>query len=410
LGFPNLTYIGRVIVNLPFMRGRSLAHEVAHNWWGNGVAVDYRTGNWAEGITTYMSDYALVRNQGPTAAREMRLCWLRDFNAVPEGEAKPVSAFMSRSHQASRIVGYNKVAHVLHMLRKELGDEAFVRGIKDFWAENRFRIAGWSDLQAAFERAGTRGLNRFFEQWLNRAGAPLIEVTDVRVEKAGAQYRLSFILTQVDPAYELNVPVEIETATGIERDLVRVTGMTKKGERALSSKPLSLAIDPDFDLFRRLLPGESPPIIRDVTLVAQVDVAVLETDNDYQSVARALAAQLTRAAVPIKEKNKWAKPSRARIVIGSKTAIADFASRVLEADTSDLIERGSAAAWVNRTAEGHSVLLIRGDRSDSIAALIRPLRHFGNRSYVTSQVSRALTRGVWEMTSSPLIIDQTKPR
>ncbi len=94
--------------------------------------MDYRTGNWAEGITTYMSDYALVRNQGPTAAREMRLGWLRDFNAVPEGEAKPVSAFMSRSHQASRIVGYNKVAHVLHMLRKELGDEAFVRGIKDF--------------------------------------------------------------------------------------------------------------------------------------------------------------------------------------------------------------------------------------------------------------------------------------
>ncbi len=186
--------------------------------------------------------------------------------------------------------------------------------------------------------------------------------------------------------------------------------MTKKVERVLSSKPLSLAIDPDFDLFRRLLPGESPPIIRDVTLAAQVDVAVLETDNDYQSVARALAAQLTRAAVPITEKNKWAKPSRARIVIGSKTAIADFASRVLGADTSDLIERGSAAAWVNRTAEGHSVLLIRGDRSDSIAALIRPLRHYGNRSYVTFEGSRALTRGVWEMTSSPLIIDLTKPR
>ena len=36
LGFPNLTYIGRRILPLPFIRARSLAHEVLHNWWGNG--------------------------------------------------------------------------------------------------------------------------------------------------------------------------------------------------------------------------------------------------------------------------------------------------------------------------------------------------------------------------------------
>jgi len=41
----NLAYIGRRILPLPFIRAQSLAHEVLHNWWGNGVTLDYRNGN-----------------------------------------------------------------------------------------------------------------------------------------------------------------------------------------------------------------------------------------------------------------------------------------------------------------------------------------------------------------------------
>ena len=85
LGFPNLTYVDRRIVPLPFMRGRSLAHEVLHNWWGNGVHIDYETGNWAEGLTTYMADHALAEERDPASAAEMRLGWLRDYAALPKG-------------------------------------------------------------------------------------------------------------------------------------------------------------------------------------------------------------------------------------------------------------------------------------------------------------------------------------
>ncbi|MBW1844937.1 MAG: hypothetical protein JRJ05_11395 [Deltaproteobacteria bacterium] len=79
LGFPNLTYVGRTVLPLPFMRGRSLAHEVLHNWWGNGVAVDHATGNWAEGLTTYMADYALMEGEGADRAQEMRTCCARNL-------------------------------------------------------------------------------------------------------------------------------------------------------------------------------------------------------------------------------------------------------------------------------------------------------------------------------------------
>ena len=57
-GMPTLTYIGADVLRLPFIRATSLGHEILHNWWGNGVYVDYEQGNWSEGLTTFMADYA----------------------------------------------------------------------------------------------------------------------------------------------------------------------------------------------------------------------------------------------------------------------------------------------------------------------------------------------------------------
>jgi hypothetical protein len=121
LGFPNLTYVGRQVIPLPFMRTRSLAHEVLHNWWGNAVSVDYASGNWAEGLTTYLADYALAAAQGREAAQSMRIKWLRDYAALPKERDQPVTAFTSKQHQAAQVIGYNKVAFIFHMLTKEIG-------------------------------------------------------------------------------------------------------------------------------------------------------------------------------------------------------------------------------------------------------------------------------------------------
>jgi len=141
LGFPALTYVGRRVLPLPFMQGRSLAHEVLHNWWGNAVGVAYDQGNWAEGLTTYMADYALAEDRGAAAAREMRLRWLRDYAALPADRDMPVNRFVSKRHQAAQVIGYNKTAFVFHMLRQEIGGAAFDDGVRRFWQRHRFAVA-----------------------------------------------------------------------------------------------------------------------------------------------------------------------------------------------------------------------------------------------------------------------------
>ena len=83
LGMPSFTYLGIEVLRLPFIRTTSLGHEVLHNWWGNGIVADHASGNWAEGLTTYMADHELAARRDREQGAEMRVGWLRDYAALP---------------------------------------------------------------------------------------------------------------------------------------------------------------------------------------------------------------------------------------------------------------------------------------------------------------------------------------
>ncbi len=405
LGFPNMTYIGRTIVPLPFMRGRSLAHEVLHNWWGNGVAVDYADGNWSEGLTTYFADYGLAVQRGPDAAREMRLGWLRDFAALPVSDDKPVSSFISKSHQASQIIGYNKLAHVFHMLRDEIGDAAFDEAIRDFWREYRMKTAGWPDIRRTFEKAARRDLTWFFDQWIERTGAPQIEIADAEAKKRDGGYAVSLSVRQTGEAYQLSIPVVLETMKGTVHRKLRVSDTAETAIFELDSAPLRIHVDPDFDLFRRLLPGESPPIMRDITLAERVDAILLTTgDEAFRDAATALVNRLSRNAA-ISEEKPRAGPA---IVIGSEGDIGRYVQDAQGVTVPGIATSGSASAWTYRGPDGHPVLFIRAVDASALSALIRPLPHYGSRSYVTFEGRRARDKGVWKTDNSPLSRDFAK--
>ena len=111
-------------MRLPFIRKTSPRPRVLHNWWGNGVYVDYASGNWSEGLTTFMADYACKLGESPAAA-EMRLGWLRDALALPADAQPALRGFRSRSHGAEAAVGYGKAAMLFVMLQDRLGEAAF---------------------------------------------------------------------------------------------------------------------------------------------------------------------------------------------------------------------------------------------------------------------------------------------
>ena len=71
-GFPSYTLLGSTVIRLPFIIETSLGHEIAHCWWGNGVLVDDRQGNWCEGLTTYLADYLYKERTSEEEGRQLQ--------------------------------------------------------------------------------------------------------------------------------------------------------------------------------------------------------------------------------------------------------------------------------------------------------------------------------------------------
>jgi aminopeptidase N len=76
-----------------------------------------------------------------------------------------------------RSVVYNKGALVLHMLRRFVGEEVFVRGLQRFYGVSRFRRVGTDDLRTAFEVESGRSLESFFERWVYETGIPTLRTS-----------------------------------------------------------------------------------------------------------------------------------------------------------------------------------------------------------------------------------------
>lgn len=393
--FPGLTTIGRRVLPLPFVRGQSLDHEILHNWWGNGVRVG-RGGNWAEGLTTAMADHAAAEARGEDAA--LRLDWLRDYAALPAGRDQPLTAFRGRTHDASMVVGYGKTAFVFLMLRDLIGDEAWQAGVRRFARDQMVRDAGWPDLRRAFEAESGRDLGPFFAQWLERPGAPSLTLGGVAAVDGGVRLRLG----QGAPAYDLTVPVAVEDATGTHTHAVRLSGPETTVTLPASAPVRSVAVDPDHRLFRRLAPGETPPILRDVTLDPGSAV-VLAADGDGREPARALAARLIDGKARIVSAGK-ADPTIPLAVIGTAGVVDEALEGLSLPPVPDtLAGRGTAQVWAaRRPGGGAAVLVVRAADAAALAALLRPLPHYGRQGWLVFDGAKAVDRGGWPAGASPL--------
>jgi aminopeptidase N len=394
-GMPTLTYLGIDVLRLPFIRTTSLGHEILHNWWGNGVYPDYARGNWSEGLTTFMADYAYKEREGDLAAREMRVEWLRDFAAVPPGQDRPLTEFTSRTHSTSQIVGYDKAAMMFLMLRDLIGRDAFDLGVKLFWRNYRFKTASWEALRMSFEAASKRDLLAFFWQWLARQGAPSVRIERAELSMQPAGHRVQFTLAQSEPAYQLRVPIAIRTEHGVEVRNFDLDRPSATFSLDLDARPVELALDPDFRLFRRLSSGETPPILRQVMLDPSTVTVLPNVPASARESAELLAAKLQDHLLHI-------RPDTERttgvplLVIGLDDQVDRWlASQQLPTRPEVLRGRGSAVVWMAALPQEKSMAVVSARNAEALAALLRPLPHYGRKSYVVFDGIKAVESGVW---------------
>lgn len=280
---PTYTLMGQSVVRLPFIVKTSLGHEVLHQWFGNSVRTT--GGNWAEGLVAYMADHYYEELNGTGAAHRKRL--LLDYASyVPRGSALSLADFAWRTDLATRSVGYGKGAMVFNMLRREVGDDAFMRGLRDLYSGWRDRAAGWDALREVFEGASGRELGWFFDQWVTRPGVLELSIDEVRHLRLEQGNRVSFVVSQGGgEVRDFLLPVSVITDAGVLEDAVRVEKKTQAFELPVKGEPREIVFDRDYDLMRTPGRAETPATVS--MLIGGGSGLIVLPDSDEAAAAYA---------------------------------------------------------------------------------------------------------------------------
>jgi len=220
----------------------TLAHELAHMWFGDGVGyADWYEVWLSEGFASYFGPWLDAQTGGPSLEQAMagqRDRWLSSDvgHTLPvrwRGYENPDAALNANT--------YPKGAWILHMLRVELGDEVFFAALRDYYARHVGAAARTPDLVAAFERASGRELDWYFEQWLDRPGCPEL------VCEWGDD---GLVVRQVQegPAFEFLLPLAWTTVDGEPRS-ARFRVHARETSIGLDGAPVRDGqIDPNVEL------------------------------------------------------------------------------------------------------------------------------------------------------------------
>jgi aminopeptidase N len=202
-----------------------LAHEVAHQWWGQAVGWRNYHEQWlSEGFAQYFAALYAQHYRGDDVfegvMRQMRR-W-----AMDESDQGPIYLGYRVGHikndgRAYRAIVYNKGAAVLHMLRRLVGDDAFIRGLRRFYSESRYTKAGTDTLRVAMEAEAGRPLERFFERWVYGSSLPRLSFS-YKVETPTGSSKPEAVLhfEQGSEVFDLPVTVTLQFADRKPLDVI----------------------------------------------------------------------------------------------------------------------------------------------------------------------------------------------
>ncbi|MBK6599398.1 MAG: M20/M25/M40 family metallo-hydrolase [Proteobacteria bacterium] len=340
-----------------------------------------------------------------------------------------MSEFRSRHSPATEAVGYGKALMLFHMTRRQIGDEAFKRGLQKFYREQRGKRATFMDLARAFSAVAETDLLPMYEQWVTRAGAPDLRATDVTMARASAaneSYAVRGTLRQVQKAapFAMDIPVAIRTRAGVEMFKVASNQRDTKFEFVTQAEPLSVEIDPEFDLFRLLDARETAPslgqMFGDPEIVAVLPAAAsAETQAVYRKMIEFWGGGNAQKIDTRLDSARMALPKdRAIWFFGRDNTLAKQWFADDPAIGYAVADDGINAAGTNMPFKDHSTVVVRRNPGnpakavgwvtvDPLAAgegLARKLPHYGKYSYLGFEGTEPANtaKGEWIAADSPL--------
>ena len=245
-----------VLFGIPTRIEDVVAHEIAHQWFGDSVTESTWADLWlSEGFATYFAGLFIEKHESEEAFRE----YMRDaagrYFAYEKQRNAPIHD--TETLDLMRLLNpnnYEKGAWVLHMLRERIGDESFFKGLRDYYSTHREANATTEDLRRAVEKSSGKNLKEFFARWVYGAGHPRYQVR-WGLNRSGTFLKVTISQLQNGAAFLDPLPIEVEVnGQKIKRTIYpksKVAALTIR----LSGKPTSTKFDPDETLLKEVVPA-----------------------------------------------------------------------------------------------------------------------------------------------------------
>jgi aminopeptidase N len=224
-----------------------VAHEASHHWFGNSVSPDTWGEIWLnEGFATYLS-LMWVHRDDPSGLRTA--LGSREQAIVSRAEEEFFPLVLPKARSMFSTTTYQKGAWVLHLLRQQLGDEAFIATLRRYYAEQAGGTATTADLRAAAEAASGQALDRFFAEWVERPGLPRLAVSwSVAATPDGQRQVAVQVCQRPDNLYQAPLTLAFQRNPEEARETLTLDETQERLTLTLPFTPTQLAIDPDQTL------------------------------------------------------------------------------------------------------------------------------------------------------------------
>lgn len=365
-----------------FSYERVIAHEIAHQWWGDLVTLRSWEHTWLnESFGTY-SDYLYTRNEyGEDAGaydllgkknqylNEARYRYVRPivFNRYDD----PGDNFDSHT--------YPKGANVLHLLRYILGDDAFFRTLSAFLHQNAFKPVDTHDFMKTVKEVSGKNMDWFFEQYIFSPGHLVVEVNK-SWDESRKTLKINMIQKQDSlpgvPIYTMPVNLGFSFA---DRKMVKEVWLKNKSETfefVFESEPLLVRFD------------EGNFLLKEVTFQQSLKELIYQAEHDDVIGRLSAVNELTAFSGDRAALEEWLK----RAAGDSFWAVRQAALVNLAKNTGrnylDLIK---TAAGDENSKVRQSAVRILGDLKDpSLVKLLKRIYHADNSYVVQAEALRSI--------------------
>lgn len=277
------------------------AHEMFHHWFGDLVTTE----SWSnltlnEGFANYSEYLWMEHKHGKDAADDHLMEEQQGYLYSAAGGGHPLINYSYHDREDMfDATSYNKGGCILHMLRNQVGDDAFFQSLSQYLKKNEFTAVEADKLRLAFEDVTGQDLHWFFNQWFFAAGHPVLELNygwDEAAKKASVTITQSQEGENVPHVFDLPLLVDVYDNSGkITRQNIRMTKRSETFYFETPVKPALINVDASKTLLCAKTDNHSPeewafqyrhaPLFRDRWEALEALQAILQSEGGSELAA-----------------------------------------------------------------------------------------------------------------------------